>query len=156
MGAEFGAVGTCAHRSAEHANAPCFSDMTGISEVALDWGLSLEKEGRKAGWLQNGEEHPRSAVSRPYSWTGTVMSPDGSVGGAVGGGSHTVAVWPASCGGDCGAGRQQQIGPQHPPPQQQHHWGRGSEAARPVRARVPERGFPLCFCHLWVGSALGS
>lgn len=48
--------------------------MTGISEVALGWGLSLEKEGRKAGWLQNGQEHPRSAVSLALQldWNGYV------------------------------------------------------------------------------------
>lgn len=35
---------------------------------------------------------PVQQYPRPCSWTGTVMSPDGSV-GALYGGSHTVAVW---------------------------------------------------------------
>lgn len=42
-------------------NATCFSNIGGISEVERGWGLSLEKERRKARWLQKGGEHPNAA-----------------------------------------------------------------------------------------------
>lgn len=90
---DFLSSGTGGDRSEGHPNATRFSDISGIREVELGWGLTLEKERRKAGWPHKGKEHP-SVLALEFGWTDSM-----SFYGSVGGGSERCSisaclVWP--------------------------------------------------------------